>query len=180
MHEIPALAREIQLLVLDVDGVLTDGRIALDDHGVERKFFHVRDGAGLRIWQTLGYEVAIITGRSSLALRHRADELRIRTVHQGVKDKGAVIDAVRESYGLTPEQVAVVGDDLPDLAMMNRCGFPIAVADAAPEIRARAVWVTEAKGGHGAVRECVEYLLKARDRWEDAVRLYEEPRDAHD
>ena len=159
----------IELLCLDVDGVMTDGGIALDDNGVETKRFHVRDGTGLRMWTRLGYKVALITGRSGKALQHRAAELEVTHVIQGTYDKGASLTDLLASLGLTDEQTAFLGDDLPDLPIMKRAGYPMAVADAVDEIRSLARFVTTLPGGHGAVREAVEHLLKAKNQWAEAV-----------
>lgn len=162
----------IQLICLDVDGVLTDGGIYLDDRGVETKRFHVRDGLGLNIWKKLGGELAIITGRSGLAVRHRADELGIEHVFQGSTDKVADFGRLLNDLGLTASQAAMIGDDLPDLPVLRLCGYPMAVADAAREVREEADYITTRPGGLGAVREAVEHLLKAQDRWDEALELF--------
>jgi 3-deoxy-D-manno-octulosonate 8-phosphate phosphatase (KDO 8-P phosphatase) len=159
----------VRLLVLDVDGVLTDGRITYTAHGVEVKSFHVRDGSGLVYWQRLGGRVAIISGRSSAAVDVRAAELGITLVRQGAADKWAAFAALLEETGLRPDEVCVVGDDLPDLPLLCTCGLAVAVADACPEARAAAHYVTQAPGGHGAVREVVELILRAQGRWEALV-----------
>jgi 3-deoxy-D-manno-octulosonate 8-phosphate phosphatase (KDO 8-P phosphatase) len=165
--------KPIQLLALDVDGVLTDGGILLNDHGLEAKRFHVRDGTGLKIWTALGYEIAVITGRSGMAVEHRARELGIRHVVQRVRDKGAALRGMLDDLGLDASQVAAIGDDLPDLPLMRHAGYPMAVADAVAEVRGYAAFVTVRPGGLGAVRECVEHLLKAKDRWDEALHLFE-------
>ncbi len=167
-----AAADLIQLICLDVDGVLTDGGIYLDNQGNECKRFHVRDGLGLRIWKKLGGEVGIITGRSGLAVRHRADELGIEHVFQGSTDKVADFGNLLNDLRLTASQAAVIGDDLPDLPMLRLCGYPIAVADAVREVREDAEYVTTRPGGLGAVREAVEHLLKAQERWDEALELF--------
>jgi len=165
-------AAEIELLCLDVDGVMTDGGIRLDDNGVETKRFHVRDGTGIRLWIRLGYHVALVTGRSGKALQHRAAELDIRHVIQASTDKARALDELLKELSLTPSQAAVLGDDLPDLPMMRRAGYAMAVADAVPEIRQAAKFITTRAGGDGAVREAVEHLLKAKRRWGEAVDLF--------
>ncbi len=154
--------RGIRLLVLDVDGVLTDGRILLTDRGEEAKAFHVKDGLGLRMLMERGVQVALVSGRRSAAVEKRAGELGIREVHQGVSDKQALCRALRERGGLEREEVACIGDDLPDLGMFAEAGLRIAVADAAPELRRAADRVTAAPGGCGAVREACEWLLASR------------------
>ena len=166
-------ADAIALLCLDVDGVMTDGHIVIDDHGWESKRFHVRDGSGLRLWLRMGGHVAVITGRSGMALRHRAEELGIRHIIQGSQDKVADYAELLTDLRLQPSQGAVLCDDLPDLPLMRAAGYPMAVADAAPEVRAAATWVTTRPGGHGAVREAIEHLLKMQERWDDALALFE-------
>ncbi len=166
------LAAGIDLLCLDVDGVLTDGSIHLDDGGVETKRFHVRDGTGIRIWARLGYHVALITGRSGKALQHRAVELDIRHVIQGSTDKARALQELLDELSLKPSQAAILADDLPDLPMMRKAGYAMAVADAVPEVRQAAEFVTTRAGGDGAVREAVEHLLRAKGRWDEAVDLY--------
>lgn len=166
-------AAKVELLCLDVDGVMTDGGIRLDDNGVETKRFHVRDGTGIKLWQRLGYHVAIITGRSGESIRHRARELGITHVIQGSQDKAASFDEVVGELGLSPSQAAILADDLPDLPMMRKAGYAMAVADAVQEVRGQAAYVTAHPGGSGAVRDAIEHLLEARDRWSEAVRLFE-------
>ncbi len=163
---------QIELLCLDVDGVLTDGSIMLDDHGNETKRFNVRDGLGLRLWMKLGFYTAIITGRSGLAVTHRASELGITHVYQGVKDKGATLEELVRELGLRPEETAVLADDLPDLPMMRVAGYAMAVGDSVSEVRSAAAFVTVRPGGKGAVREVVEHLLKAKGRWDEAIALF--------
>jgi 3-deoxy-D-manno-octulosonate 8-phosphate phosphatase (KDO 8-P phosphatase) len=164
---------QIKLLCLDVDGVLTDGGISIDDAGHETKRFHVRDGAAMRMWSKLGLEIAIITGRNGMALRHRLRELGVRHVIAGSKEKGASFDALVAELGLSPSQVAMIGDDLPDLPILRRCGLPIAVRDASQEVLDLARFVTSRAGGSGAVREAVEHILKAQGRWDEAVRHFD-------
>ena len=164
----------IRLLCLDVDGVLTDGSILLDDAGVETKRFFVRDGTGLRAWQRSGGVVAIITGRDGEAVRHRAGELGIDRVLSGVQRKGEAFEGLVRELGFMPEEAAMIGDDLPDLPVLRRCGYPVAVRDAAPEVQDAAAWITPSPGGRGAVREAVEHLLGARGGWEAAVAYFEE------
>jgi 3-deoxy-D-manno-octulosonate 8-phosphate phosphatase (KDO 8-P phosphatase) len=166
-------ARRIRLLVLDVDGVLSDGMIFIDARGVETKAFHTRDGAGINMWRKLGHEAAIITGRSSMTVQHRAAELGIRHVFQGVRDKMDTLGNLLNDLGLAASEVAVMGDDLPDLPMLRLAGYPIAVADAVREVREMAAFVTERPGGRAAVREAIEHLLKAQERWDEALTLFD-------
>ena len=158
-------AAGVGLLVLDVDGVMTDGRIHLDGRGEEIKVFHVRDGYGLKRLMKAGVEVAIITGRMSGAVARRAEELGIAEVHQGVEDKGALLDDLLRRKGLEGRDVCCMGDDLPDLPMMERAGLSVAVADAAAEVRNAAALITKKGGGRGAVREVCEFILTAKGLW---------------
>lgn len=163
----------IRLLVLDVDGVLTDGRVHLDADGREHKVFNVRDGTGLSLWRQLGYQTAIISGRDSQAVVHRARELKIEHVIQGTTDKHTSLMEVVERTGVDPSATAAMGDDLVDLTMLRAVGFALAPADAVPDVRAVANHVTTAPGGHGAVREAIEYLLRGLGRWQEATALYD-------
>lgn len=160
--ELTALAARIRLLVLDVDGVLTDGRLWYDAEGRELKSFHVRDGYGIQQLQAAGISVAVISGRSSGAAAARLAELRVAHVYLGRNDKKAVLDALLRDLCITAEQVACVGDDTTDLEIMQMCGLGITVADAHPEVLARAMWTTRGRGGRGAVREVCELLLAAQ------------------
>jgi 3-deoxy-D-manno-octulosonate 8-phosphate phosphatase (KDO 8-P phosphatase) len=168
----PALAARcapIELLVLDVDGVLTDGVIALDDRGVETKHFHVRDGAALVLWQKAGRRAAILSGRRSAAVEARAAELGIATLIQGAADKAAPFAALLAELGLEPRQVCAMGDDLADLPLLAAAGLAACPADADDEVRAAAHLVAAAPGGRGAVREVVEVILKQQGAWEALV-----------
>jgi 3-deoxy-D-manno-octulosonate 8-phosphate phosphatase (KDO 8-P phosphatase) len=168
----PTLAERcaaIELLVVDVDGVLTDGRIIYTAEGVELKAFHVRDGSALVFWQKLGKQVAILSGRKSKAVDVRAQELGIRLVRQGAADKLPAFRQLLVQLGLRVEQTAAVGDDLPDLPVLRAAGLAIAVADACPEVRAVAHHITVSEGGRGAVREVIELILKHQGRWDGVV-----------
>jgi len=162
----------IRLLCLDVDGVLTDGSIWISDRGEESKRFHVRDGFAIRLWQRLGGTVAVITGRTGLSVRHRLEELGVRHLVNGSSDKGRDLERLLGELGIDAASCAMVGDDLPDLPAMRRCGYPIAVADAAAEVRAAAAFVTARPGGCEAVREVVEHLLQREGRWGEALAAY--------
>jgi len=164
--EIRRRAENIRLVVLDVDGVLTDGRIIYTDAGEEIKCFHVRDGHGIRLLQEAGITVAIITGRRSQAVAHRAQNLHITHVYQGVRDKVAILRQLQEELGLSPAATAVMGDDLVDLAMMRQAGLAAAVADAPAAVQEHAQWLSSVPGGRGAVRELAELILKAQGHWE--------------
>jgi len=172
----PETAGGIRLLCLDVDGVLTDGRLVFDNSGNELKRFHVRDGLGIRLWLEAGHEVAIISSRSSEAVTRRAGELGISHVHQGCTDKLAALESVCAATGVAPAQAAAMGDDLPDLPVLNAVAMPIAVSDAAPEVRDAATWVTETPGGHGAVREVIERLLSSQGCWDELLTRWQSVR----
>ncbi len=164
--------RAIELLVLDVDGVLTDGSIVYSDSGAELKTFHVRDGSALKIWQLVGRQSAIITGRQSRVVDVRAAEVGVGTVLQGAADKRAAYRQLLAATGVAPEKVCCVGDDLPDLPLLRRCGLPVAVADACADVTADARYVTRAAGGRGAVREVIELILRCQGRWQTVVERY--------
>lgn len=165
-------ASKIELLILDVDGVMTNGSIMLDNNGNEYKAFNVRDGHGIKMLQRAGVKVAIITGRMSKVVDRRAAELGITEVHQGSKDKLLVFNDLISRLGIGPENIAYVGDDIVDLPVMLRVGLSIAVADAEAETKKRAMWATKARAGSGAVREVADMLLKARGAWGGAIEKY--------
>lgn len=152
----------IKVLVLDVDGVLTDGSIVYADDGRELKRFSSRDGFGLGLWHGAGYRSAIITGRGGAAVRRRAEELGVAEVVEGSKDKARDLEALAERLGVKPDHCAYVGDDWPDIAAMRIAGYPIAVGDAEAAVIETAAWVTPRPGGRGAVRDAVEHLLGAK------------------
>ncbi len=179
MHDPAELERRlarVQLLLLDVDGVLTDGGVTWANDGIEQKTFHIRDGLGLRLWHRAGCRSGIVTGRSSRVVQVRAEELGIGIVRQGVEDKLETAGAVLAECGVSWEQTAFIGDDLPDLPVVMRCGVGVAVADACPELVAAAALVTRLPGGRGAVREVIERMLRARGSWESIVGRYAVPR----
>lgn len=155
----------IRLLLLDVDGVLTDGRIIIDDDGRESKFFDVRDGHGIKMLLRFGLDVAFMTGRSSRVVEHRARELGVAEVHQGVWDKLACYEEILARRGLTDEEVAFMGDDIVDIPVLRRVGFSATVADAEEEVKAIADYVAVNKGGRGAVREICKSILEVQGYW---------------
>ncbi len=162
----------IELILCDVDGVLTDGGIIVDNQGIETKRFHVRDGMGIRLWQKAGYRFGVITVRSSHIVKTRVAELGIEIIRQGADDKLATTKEILQGLGLTPRQVCYIGDDLPDLPVVCAVGLGVAVADACTELCSTAHLVTRSAGGTGAVREVVETILKAQRRWDDVVQSY--------
>lgn len=171
-RELREIARQIRFLILDVDGVLTDGRIVLDNEGNEFKSFHVRDGHGIKMLVRSGVQVAIITGRYSKVVERRARELGIDEVFQKCHVKTAALEDIVRKYGLTEKEVAYVGDDIVDVPVFRRVGMPIAVSDAMDEAKDFASMMTKNGGGRGAVREICDFLLKAKGLWEKATREY--------
>ena len=159
----------IEMLILDVDGVLTDGRIIYSDAGEELKAFHVRDGSGLKLWLRLGKRAGIITGRTSPVVERRANELGLTAVVQGAEDKRIAYERMLREQDLDASRVGYVGDDLPDVPLLQRSGLAIAVADACAEAKRAAHHVTLAMGGRGAVREAIELILRAQGRWHEVV-----------
>ena len=165
-------AARIKLLLMDCDGVLTDGRIWLFDNGEEQKGFHTRDGLGIELWHRAGFKSGIISGRTSNAVTRRAQGLGMSFVVQGVKEKVQAFDDTVAQAGVTNDEVAFIGDDLNDIPLMLRSGFGVAVADAAVEAREYAHYVTKVAGGEGAVREVIELILKAQGHWADLTADY--------
>jgi len=163
---------KIRLVVFDVDGVLTDGKIALDAHGVETKAFNVQDGTGIKYLLRSGIKVAFITGRQSGAVALRARELGVEDVYQGAKVKLEAYEKLVEKYGLHDDEICYVGDDLPDLPVMRRVGLAVAVANARLEIKNEAAYVTQAQGGGGAAREVAEKILKGQGKWDAILSRY--------
>ena len=164
--EIGNKLKKIKLLLLDVDGVLTDGSIIYNDHSEETKVFNVKDGLGIRLLMEAGINVCLVTGRSSKALYHRCKDLGITMLFDGVEDKAGVLDIISEQTGVSPEEIAFIGDDLPDLPLMKIVGLSIAVDDSHEVVLEKACMVTSAKGGAGAVREVCEEILKAQGLWD--------------
>jgi len=158
-------AEAIKLLILDVDGVLTDGQILLTEQGEELKSFNAKDGHGLRMLMADGIEIALISGRNSKAVDFRAGDLGIREVHQGVRDKGPLCEKIIRQRNLRKDQVCCVGDDVPDLPLFEHAGISFAVSDASPVIKDLATYTTRQGGGRGAVREVCEVLLESRGKW---------------
>jgi 3-deoxy-D-manno-octulosonate 8-phosphate phosphatase (KDO 8-P phosphatase) len=165
--------KKIKMLILDVDGVMTDGRIIMDGDGREMKNFYVRDGHGLVMLQRHGIRVAILTGRTSSVVDHRARDLKITEVYQGALDKKEVFAGMLEKNGLAPEQTAYLGDDIVDIPVLKKVGFSAAVADAADEVKQHVDYVTVGRGGQGAVREICEMLLEAQGFRPEIARRYD-------
>jgi YrbI family 3-deoxy-D-manno-octulosonate 8-phosphate phosphatase len=170
--KLEARCQDIELILADVDGVLTPGQIIFDNEGIESKQFHIRDGVGIRLWQRAGYKFGLITGRSSHVVKIRAAELNIEIVRQTAEEKLPVTQEILLHLGLEPRNVCYIGDDLPDLPVVRYAGLGVAVADACAELKAAAHHVTTIAGGQGAVRETIELVLKAQRRWDDLIQKY--------
>lgn len=165
-------AKKIKMIILDVDGVLTDGGVHIGEDGELFKTFNIKDGMGIALWQRAGFKTAIITGRRSKMLEKRAEELHITEFRQGCLDKRDAYKEIKEKYSLKDEEIAYIGDDLIDLPVMIQVGFAAAPADAVSDVRERAHFVTEAYGGRGAVREVLEFILKSQNLWKDIVNTF--------
>jgi 3-deoxy-D-manno-octulosonate 8-phosphate phosphatase (KDO 8-P phosphatase) len=170
------LCSAIELLVLDVDGVLTDGSIIYSDKGDELKKFYVRDGSAIKFWRDQGKEIAFLTGRNSRALDLRAADLGVRFVVQGAQEKFVGFQRILADTGMQSTQACCMGDDLPDLPVLANCGLAVAVADACPEVTARAHYVTHLPGGRGAVSETIRLILSAQNLWDSVLRRYQDTR----
>ncbi len=166
-------AADIDLLVLDVDGVLTDGRITFDDAGRESKSFSVRDGAGLKYWHRSGKRSAILTGRQSDVVTRRGEELGVSLVRQGALQKLPALREILDALDVPAGRTAYMGDDLTDIPPMRECGLGIAVADASAEVKALADWISPIPGGRGAVRWAIEKLLRAGGLWKTILQRYQ-------
>jgi 3-deoxy-D-manno-octulosonate 8-phosphate phosphatase (KDO 8-P phosphatase) len=171
-NELIEKAKKLKLLILDVDGVLTDGKLFFDNEGNEYKSFHARDGHGIKLLRQSGVEVAIISGRKSNSVALRMKSLGIEYVYQGYENKISAFNEIIEKIGISPEQAAHVGDDVLDLPLMIRVGLAIAVQDANFAVKQHAHWCTELAGGCGAVREVCDFIMRAQGRFDDMLRVY--------
>jgi len=172
-EELKSNAKKVKLLLLDVDGVLTDGRIIYDSRGHDMKFFDVHDGMGVYLLKKAGIPTILITAKGSRAIKPRAKDMCVDAVFADVSPKSAVLDKILNKYKVNSEEVCFVGDDLVDLCLMKRVGFPVAVFNARREIKQQASYVTLREGGRGAVREVAELILKAHGRWQEMAGLYD-------
>lgn len=163
---------DIQMLILDVDGVLTDGTLFIHSDGSESKCFSTLDGHGIKMWQRAGLKVALLSGRSSGPTKRRAEQLKIDYVFEDCRDKLPVLQDFLSRLGLSPEAAAYVGDDLTDLPIIRYVGFGAAVANAVDEVKKHADYVTVRAGGAGAVREVIEYILKNSGKWQELMKRY--------
>ena len=166
-------AKQIKLLLLDVDGVLTDGRIVYDSAGQDSKFFDVHDGLGVYLLNKAGIPTVLITAKGSRTLRHRARDMRVQDVIANVSPKSAVLNKVLKKYKITSQEICFVGDDLVDLCLMRRVGLSVAVVNACEEIKRLADYITKKNGGRGAVREVAELILQAQGKWQEIVNSYQ-------
>lgn len=176
MQRIPAKirqkAKKIKLLLLDVDGVLTDGGIVMNDRGEEIKRFDVRDGHGIRLLSRAGIQIGLITGRNSKVLSHRARDLGIRMVYQRAYDKLDIYNKIKRKNGFKDHEIAYVGDDIVDLPILSKVGLALTVRDCWAELKREVDYVARGKGGRGAVREIIELILKAQGKWQGLTRRY--------
>lgn len=164
--DISGRAKKIKLLILDVDGVMTDGRVYYDDFGDELKAFDIQDGYGLTLWWKAGLKSAIITAKKSRIVSHRAKVCHIEKAFMGALDKGAVYEKALKIFKVADEEVCFVGDDLIDMPVMKRAGLAVAVPYSRPELKSIAHYTTLAEGGRGAIRELIEIILKAQSKWQ--------------
>ncbi len=172
LTELTERCQPIELLVTDVDGVMTDGKIVLADPGIETKYFHVRDGLAFSLWHRAGKQSAILSGRKTPAVSLRAADLKIAHVLQGHEHKEAPLRTLITQLGLSPRQVCYVGDDLPDLPSMRAVGLAACPFDAVAEVKEAAHLITEAHGGNGTIREIVEVILKSQGKWPSLLSAY--------
>jgi len=166
-------AKNIKLLLLDVDGVLTDGRIIYDSHGRDMKFFDVHDGLGVYVLKKAGIKTILITAKGSLAIKPRAKDMEVEAVFENISPKTSVLGKILKKYKVDADEICFVGDDLVDLCLMKKVGFPIAVFNAALEIKQAASYITLKHGGRGAVREVAELILKAQGKWKGVLEIYD-------
>ena len=164
--------KKVKLLILDVDGVMTDGRIIMDDEGRELKNFNVRDGHGIKLIQRYGIKVAILTGRQSSVVKYRAIDLGIKDVYQKAFNKKEIFEKILKKHNLSSQEVAYLGDDIVDIPVLKRVGFSSAVANALDVVKENVDYVTKNKGGDGAVREICDMILKAQGRWPEIAAKY--------
>ena len=171
--ELQSKLQKIKLFITDIDGVLTDGRIIFGNYGDELKFFDVHDGLGVYCLKKAGIKTILITAKGSWAIKPRARDMQVEAVFENISPKTGVLEKILKKYKVNAEEACFVGDDLVDLCLLKRVGFPIAVFNAAPEIKQAASYVTLKHGGRGAVREVAELILKAQDKWGEIAGLYD-------
>ncbi|TRZ96491.1 HAD-IIIA family hydrolase [bacterium] len=172
-EELRDRVKKIKLLLLDVDGVLTDGRIIYDSRGHDMKFFDVHDGLGIYALRRAGIKTILITAKGSRAIKPRARDMQVEEVFENISPKTAVLDKILRKYKVKADEVCFAGDDLVDLGLMKKVGFSVAVFNAVPEIKQIANYITLKEGGRGAVREVAELILKSQDHWSRILKLYD-------
>lgn len=165
-------AKKIKLLLLDVDGVLTDGRIIYDSKGSDLKLFDVYDGLGVFLLRQMGIKTILITAKGSKAIHPRARDMRIEKIYADIVPKTKVYKTILRDYALRDEEICFVGDDLVDIGILRQVGLPIAVSNATPEVKQASTYITKKRGGRGAVREVAELILKSQNKWQKALQLY--------
>ncbi len=171
-EELKACFKKVKLLLLDVDGVLTDGRIIYDSRGRDSKFFDVHDGLGVFVLHESGIKTILITAKSSKTISPRAKDMRVAEVFAGIFPKTAVLGKILKKYDVSLDEICFIGDDLVDLSLMRKVGLPVAVANASREIKDAALYITNRSGGRGAVREIAELILKSQGKWKDVLGFY--------
>ncbi len=171
-EELKARFKKIKLLLLDVDGVLTDGRIIYDSRGRDSKFFDVHDGLGVFVLHKSGIKTILITAKSSKTIKPRAKDMRVTEVFADIFPKTAVLERILKKYNVSLDEICFMGDDLVDLSLMRKVGLPVAVANASSEIKEAAIFITNRSGGRGAVREVAELILKSQGKWKDVLEFY--------
>ncbi|MBL7196496.1 MAG: HAD hydrolase family protein [Candidatus Omnitrophica bacterium] len=171
--DIQERAQKIKLLILDVDGVLTDGRIIYDSKGRDLKLFDVHDGLGVHLLNRMGIKTILITAKASKAIKPRAIDMRVDRVYGSIVPKTKVYEKILKDYGLGDDEICFMGDDLVDIGILKRVGLPIAVPNACTEVKEISLYITQRRGGRGAVREVAEFILKSQNRWQEALKLYD-------
>ena len=170
--EIEEAVKKIELIVMDVDGVLTDGGLFYDREGHELKQFNAMDGAGMVYAHRAGLKIVLVSGNFSHSVEKRAQVTRVADLYQNVHDKNEILDEIKKKFSVDPDQICYVGDDLVDIPVMSKIGFPVAVANAVEEVKNIAWYITEKNGGNGAVRELIELILKIQEKWESILSRY--------
>ena len=171
--DIAEKAEKIKLLILDVDGILTDGRIIYDSKGRDLKLFDVHDGLGVHLLSHMGIKTILITAKASKAIKPRAKDMKVDKVYGSIVPKTKVYEKILNDYNLKDEQVCFMGDDLVDIGILKKVGLPISVPNACAEVKQLSAYITEKRGGRGAVREVVDLMLNSQDKWQEAVNIYD-------
>jgi len=170
--QIYQIFKKVRLLIVDVDGVLTDGRIVYSSNGEELKFFNVQDGLGIHILKRMGIPTVIVTAKASATVRLRARDMEVESIFEDTLPKVEAYEKIKKQYGFVDEQICFIADDLIDLGVMKKVGVPVAVNNACEEIKREAVYITHNNGGFGAVREVVELILKSQNKWKQVLGLF--------